>query len=488
MPAFSFDGTFADWKRAARRALAESCPPQAARWTNARAGQVELELAESPAPYGWESEPPARVRVPRAFLTLAQEAACHSDPTRWDLLYRMLWRLGHGEPHLLEVTVDADVTALRALAKAVHRDVHKMHAFVRFREIPTAAGSWFVSWFEPRHHIVEAAAPFFVKRFAAMRWSILTPERCAHWDGRTLTFAAGATRDAAPPEDAAEDLWRAYYASIFNPARLKVATMASQMPRHYWANLPEARLIPDLIASAQPRTETMVETSDRHRERDSDFGTASVPGSRDLSVLRSAAATCRSCPLWRNASCTVFGEGGPGARVVVVGEQPGDQEDRAGRPFVGPAGQLFDRALQAAGIDRAQLYVTNAVKHFKWEPRGKRRLHQKPNAREIAACRPWLAAELQAIQPDVIVCLGGTAARSVLQSSVRVLETRGRWHPTDFGAPALITVHPSSLLRLPPGEDPKAAFDQFVADLRRVSARMMGFAQGEGGALIRDDI
>jgi probable DNA metabolism protein len=474
MRALSFDGTFADWKRVARRALTESWPPHDLRWANARAGQVEfdLALAEVAAPYGLESQPAAPVRVPRAFLALAEEAACHSDPTRWDLLYRLLWRLGHGEPHLLEVTVDADVTALRGLAKAVHRDIHKMHAFVRFREIATAAGSWFVAWFEPQHHIVEAAAPFFVKRFAAMRWSILTPERCAHWDGRALTFAAGTTRDAAPAEDAAEDLWRAYYASIFNPARLKVGTMASQMPRHYWANLPEARLIPELIASAQPRMDAMVETSEQRRERASDFTPTTVPATRDLSVLRSAAATCRSCPLWRNASCTVFGEGREGARVVVVGEQPGDQEDRAGRPFVGPAGQLFDRALQAAGIDRAMLYVTNAVKHFKWEPRGKRRLHQKPNAREIAACRPWVEAELRAIQPDAIVCLGVTAAQSILEAPLRVGEERGRWHATAFGAPALITVHPSSLLRLPPGEDPVAAFDHFVADLRRLSERV----------------
>jgi len=153
---------------------------------------------------------------------------------------------------------------------------------------------------------------------------------------------------------------------------------------------------------------------------------------------------------------------------VVVGEQPGDQEDRAGKPFVGPAGQLFDRARDAAGVSRESLYVTNAVKHFKWEPRGKRRLHQKPNAREIAACRPWLDAEIRALSPGLIVCLGATAAQSVLGRSVRVLSERGQTFPTQFGAPALLTVHPSSLLRLPDGADTEAAFSAFVDDLRKI--------------------
>jgi uracil-DNA glycosylase family protein len=210
------------------------------------------------------------------------------------------------------------------------------------------------------------------------------------------------------------------------------------------------------------------DVSERKRPLPDEFKPAPVPNSRDLGRLRKAAKTCRACPLWRNATCTVFGSGPPRARVVLVGEQPGDQEDRAGEPFVGPAGKLLDRALVAAGVDRITLYLTNAVKHFKWEPRGKRRLHQKPNAREMAACRPWLEAELNAIKPSLIVCLGATAARSVTGSDVRVMSERGSKRDTEFGVPALITVHPSSLLRLPEGHDAEAAFKQFVADLRRI--------------------
>ena len=464
-----FDGTFAGWKRVARGALSRGTEPARARWIDARSAQSEFALLDFAGASEAAVEAPGRFHVPREFMTLATHVSCFRDDTRWARLYRVLWRITHDEPHLLEVAVDADVDALNVMAKAVRRDVHKMHAFVRFREIATEAGPWFVAWFEPQHLIVEAAAPFFVDRFAAMRWSILTPDRCAHWDRKALTFAEGAERSAGPAHDAAEDLWRTYYASIFNPARVKIGAMTAEMPRHYWKNLPEAQIIPQLLAQSAPRTAAMVEASDARRERPDDFSAAPVPASSDVGQLRDAAGSCRACPLWRRATCTVFGEGPARPRIVVVGEQPGDQEDRTGKPFVGPAGQLFNRALIAAGVDRAELYVTNAVKHFKWEPSGKRRLHQKPNAREIAACRPWLEAELRALRPALIVCLGATAAHSVLSSSeVRVLRDRGQLFPTEFGAPALVTVHPSSLLRMADGGDPEAAFALFVDDLRKL--------------------
>jgi uracil-DNA glycosylase len=244
--------------------------------------------------------------------------------------------------------------------------------------------------------------------------------------------------------------------------------MTSEMPRHYWKNLPEAAIIPQLLAESRDRVDAMVAKSAAQRTPADAFGAAPVPATTDLAALHEAASTCRACPLWRQATCVVFGEGPPQARVVIVGEQPGDQEDRQGKPFVGPAGKLLDRALAEAGVDRAELYVTNAVKHFKWEPRGKRRSHVTPGAREIAACRPWLEAELRALAPALIVCLGATAAQSVTGRLVKVLAERGQFTTTAFGAPALITVHPSSLLRLPPGEDPDAAFARFVDDLRRI--------------------
>jgi DNA polymerase len=199
-----------------------------------------------------------------------------------------------------------------------------------------------------------------------------------------------------------------------------------------------------------------------------DFGPAPVPATRDVGRLRSAAKKCRACPLWKNATCTVFGEGAEDAKTIFVGEQPGDHEDRAGHPFVGPAGKLLDRALEAADVDRQAAYVTNAVKHFKWKPAGKRRLHAKPSAREMAACRPWLAAEIESIAPKLIVCLGSTAARQVLGHEIKVTQARGEFLDTEWGARALITVHPSSLLRAPAEADRERDFQLFVADLKKI--------------------
>ncbi|HWA87959.1 MAG TPA: UdgX family uracil-DNA binding protein [Opitutus sp.] len=190
-----------------------------------------------------------------------------------------------------------------------------------------------------------------------------------------------------------------------------------------------------------------------------------------LAKIRAEARRCRRCPLYKTGTQTVFGEGPAHARVVMVGEQPGDREDLAGKPFVGPAGKLLDRALVEAGIDRGEVYVTNAVKHFKWERAGKRRLHQKPNAREIAACRPWLESELELIAPDVIVALGATAAQALMGRDFRVTRERGKLldSPVEWARGLVATVHPSSILRAPPGDREKA-YASFVADLKTVAA------------------
>jgi uracil-DNA glycosylase len=188
---------------------------------------------------------------------------------------------------------------------------------------------------------------------------------------------------------------------------------------------------------------------------------------RSITALRRMADGCRACDLWRNATQTVFGAGSPSARLMLLGEQPGDQEDRVGEPFVGPAGRLLDRALEAAGIDRDLVYVTNVVKHFKWRraPSGKRRLHQRPDREEIEACRPWLEAEVSRIRPELILCLGATAAQALLGSSFRVTRDRGRVVPSDLGPPAMATVHPSAVLRVQGSDEREMAFAELVADL-----------------------
>ncbi|HEX3818506.1 MAG TPA: TIGR03915 family putative DNA repair protein, partial [Chthoniobacterales bacterium] len=398
MKQISFLPTFVSWQKAARRALREEISPNEIAWEEIGEDQPGLHLFEE-AETEASAKPAPEFRVPKRFLALAKLVALHRQPTRWPLLYRLLWRLTHGESHLLEISIDPDVAQANDFEKSVRHDLHKMRAFVRFREIEHAGGKWYVAWFEPEHHIVEENAPFFADRFAAMRWSILTPDRCAHWDGKNLTFTAGVSRAEAPDADAMEELWRTYYANIFNPARVKVHAMQAEMPKKYWRNLPEATLIPSLLHDAPRRVETMMKKSAaKIAAQDGDeWRPAPAPETSSLTTLREAAAHCTACPLYKNATQTVFGEGRKGAALMLLGEQPGDQEDLTGKPFIGPAGQLLNRALEEAGIDRDAVYVTNTVKHFKWEPRGKRRIHQKPSSRDIAACRPWLEAELRVV-------------------------------------------------------------------------------------------
>jgi uracil-DNA glycosylase len=200
-----------------------------------------------------------------------------------------------------------------------------------------------------------------------------------------------------------------------------------------------------------------------------------IPPRASLTKLREAAAGCRACPLWRTGTQTVFGKGSPKAKLMLVGEQPGDREDRAGEPFVGPAGEVLSKALSEAGIDRTEAYVTNVVKHFKWtQGRGKRRLHQRPNVEEVSACRPWLEAELAAVRPGVLVCLGATAAKALLGSKVRVTKDRGRFLESDLAPAVSVTVHPSSILRIDDDEERHAARAELTADLRKIAAKLNG--------------
>ncbi len=197
-----------------------------------------------------------------------------------------------------------------------------------------------------------------------------------------------------------------------------------------------------------------------------------VPETRDLGRLRAAVAECRGCPLYESATQAVFGEGPESAEVVFLGEKPGDKEDRTGKPFVGPAGRLLDKGLQAAGIPRDKAYVTNAVKHFKWESQGGRRLHKKPSEREIAACRSWLQAEMAALQAKVLVCLGASAAVSAFGRHVRLMDLRSTFSSTDLADTTFVTVHPSALLRIPDPDQRHQETDSFIADLRRVAERL----------------
>jgi len=447
------------WRDAARALAGAGVPAGEVAWQVGDAAQG-LFAAEAPLP-----PPGPGFSVPRAFLTLAETVICHADPERFALLYALLLRL-RDRPGLLADAADPLVQRLERMAKAVRRDIHKMRAFLRFREVETPEGPRFVAWFEPEHHIVRTNAGFFVRRFAAMRWSILTPELSLHWDGHALSEGPGAARADAPQGDPLEAVWKTYYASIFNPARLKVGAMLKEMPRKYWKNMPETALVGELVAGAQAREAKMVEAGAR--------GGMGGNVRAAWESVRAEAMACTRCPLYRCGTQTVFGEGPLDARILFVGEQPGDQEDLAGRPFIGPAGQLLDRALEEAGVDRKAAYVTNAVKHFKFERRGKRRIHSKPDAGEIEACRWWLEQERLLIRPPLTVALGATAARSIFGKAVTIGAMRGRVHPLPDGGEAWVTVHPSFLLRVQ--DNKEAEYARFVDDLRRIGERAEALA------------
>ncbi len=450
------------WRAVARKALLADVPPQDIAWCgDAQSGllagiDINTLTATRTAP-----------RVASQFLSLAAAALCHRDPQRHSLLYRLLWRMGNGETHLLSRATDVDVNRAQILAKSVSRDSHKMKAFVRFREVPGQDNSY-VAWFEPDHHIVDRVAPFFARRFAGMRWAIITPDRTASWDGTNLHLGRGGTRADAPADDAQEALWRTYYANIFNPARLNPTMMRQEMAQKYWKNLPETQLLPDLIRDAGQRVRDMAERVAQEPRRRIPVSKPEVPPAGfdgSIASLNRAAQTCRRCELWQPATRMVFGTGPENARVMIVGEQPGDQEDLSGQPFVGPAGKLLDRALIQLGLDRNTFYMTNAVKHFRYEQRGKIRMHKNPAVSHMQACKPWLLGELATVKPQIVVCLGATAACVVLGDTFRLMDERGSWQSLKDGTRALATVHPAWVLRQP-AEAHEGAFDSFVNDLR----------------------
>jgi DNA polymerase len=508
------------FRRAARSLVQAGVPPAAVSWHagDDAAGSGDLFAEPEPAPLPRIDAAPAdagTAHVPPDFLPLCRAVVLHADPGRFALLYRLLWRYQH-EPALRHDPLDPDLLQANQMTQAVRRDMHKMKAFVRFRRIESGEPGdepLHVAWFEPAHHIVEAVAPFFMRRFTAMRWAILTPERSVRWDGKQLSFGPGAQRDEAPPPDAGEALWLTYYQHIFNPARLKLAMMEREMPRRYWKNLPEAALIAPLAAQATARSEAMVEAGGTEPQRripihavatrhsnagdasdgataghaealdplglgdlavPDDAATPPTPRNRRLTLasLKTLTDRCRECPIGEHATQSVVGEGPKRAKLMLVGEQPGDLEDLQGRPFVGPAGQLLDRALQALGWSREQVFITNAVKHFKFGLRGKRRIHKTPSQREAAACLHWLESEIELVRPEAFVALGATAAQSLLGRHVTVTSHRGQWLPRADGRLVLITLHPSALLRLP-GEAREAAYAAWLADLRQVDMQRL---------------
>lgn len=459
-------GDFDEWRSAARSLLAAQIAPEDVVWRQA---------GDSASLFGDDRplEPLQTVTLPRALITIADRVICHRDPAIPARLYRIFWR-ALGDRDLLARRTDGDVDWLARMDKAIRRDVHKMHAFVRFRRLggDTEARESYAAWFEPEHRILRLTAPFFRKRFYGMDWAIVTPDARAIWQDETLTFGPSGCRKDVPDSDVVEDQWRTYYGAIFNPARVKISAMRAEMPKKYWHNLPEAQDIAPLLAGADARVEHMraaaVSAANPRTGKWRTRNTVAAPVSdlpMTLEALTQAVKACTRCPLHCTATQAVAGEGDASARIMLVGEQPGDREDLEGRPFVGPAGQVLNAALAEVGLDRSGLFVTNAVKHFKFEPRGKRRLHQNPTAGEIDICRWWLDQERQLVKPDVIIALGSSALRGLTGKSSSIASMRGRPITLPDGARLIATIHPSYLLRLPDRDRAAAERAAFITDL-----------------------
>ncbi|HEV7716816.1 MAG TPA: UdgX family uracil-DNA binding protein [Steroidobacteraceae bacterium] len=456
---------FEQWRAAARPFLSAGVSPNKITWSDWRMPSVFD--AQNRAPPAAIGAPPA---LSRSLLQLLEELSFYRDAGRWELMYRLVWRVLHENRALLENEADPDVQVARQWSKAIHRDVHKMHAFVRFHEVEADDGSQrYVAWFEPAHEILRCTAPFFEKRFPNMRWMIATPDGAGVWNGERLDLIESPARSEVPREDSTHALWRAYYRNICNVARINPKVMQREMPQRYWRHLPEASEIDTLMrdgAVAHQRALHAQASPEDHR-----IPRAIARSLEQIALPADSPLACRRCDLWRQATQAVLGDGPEHAPIMLTGEQPGDEEDLRGRPFVGPAGRVLDEALKAAGLDRSRLFVTNAVKHFKWEPRGKLRLHKRPHQQEVRACGTWLEREIENVAPQVIVALGSTAIRAVTGLSLKVEDARQQALRHPRGAAVLCTYHPSAILRAE-GERRAQLLRALQEDLRRAATML----------------
>lgn len=421
----------ADWQgwRQATRALVQA---------RIEPNEIEWSVGGTPEPL---PEADGTFHVPRALVALAESAIQARNPDRFGLLYGLVWRCNQGEK-LLEDGGDPDLALVRRLALAVRSDAHRMRTNIRFMPVD---GGRFLGWFEPLHFVLAANASLMARRFPDLAFSMATPDGMAHVDHGTVRLGPGVRH----PDD--DDALRAWW------------------DRHGAAALAEAEPTDGLPAAEA------VDEAPRPPDRPP-LGPVVLHTQQSPSLVRAAgnAAACTRCHLHEPATQTVFGEGPAYAQVMFIGEQPGDQEDVIGRPFVGPAGQIMDRALEEAGIDRRTVYVTNAVKHFKFTPRGRRRIHQTPEAPEIQACAFWLDVERVEIRPRLTVLMGATAARAVLGRTVTISRERGRPIKLEDGQTVFVTVHPSFLLRVPDPAAKAREYAAFVRDLQAVRALMEG--------------
>jgi DNA polymerase len=425
--ALSSETDWDGWRQASRRLVLAGIEPAELSWV----------VGGEPDPLPDAS---GSFNVSRALVALASVAFQAREPERFGLLYTLVWRSHAGEK-LLEDADDPDLLLARRMALAVRADAHRMRTNLRF--LPVDDGARFLGWYAPAHFVLEANAQLIARRFPNPAFSIVTPDGAAHWDGSALLFGSGLRH--AEDDEALQAWWDRHGAALLEQAAARTSVPEAE-------DLDEIPRPPDLPA----------------------LGPVVLRPVSDAALIRAGkdAASCQRCPLFAPATQVVFGEGSADSAVMFVGEQPGDQEDVIGRPFVGPAGQMMDRAMEEAGIDRRTVYVTNSVKHFKFVQRGQRRIHQTPEVPEIQACGGWLDIERDRVRPRLLVLMGGSAARAVMGRAVTISRERGRPIQLPDGRSAFVTVHPSYLLRLPDAASKAREYAAFVRDLQAVRAIM----------------
>jgi len=454
----TIEDNYGAWRDAALKALANRIAPEEIDWHVVGGCEENVDVLfdsseRADDEVAQQHASTAEVRISRELAALLNDAALYRDTARWAFLYRVLWRWHDGDRSVAS-PADIDGARLYKMAKAVRRAKHDMIAYVRFKlrdadnAAPAADLPEYVAWYEPDHDVLAWSAEHFARRMGRSTWLISTPDGAAWWNGSELRLercARQSKNEAHDTPDEAEALWLAYYRSTFNPARLNETALEQHMPVRFWKGLPEGALIPSMISEAKSGARRIAQAPGVGM-----LGGKSVPvDAHDAQPLRQQPTTldaCRRCALWQHATQAVEGIGPDNARIMLIGEQPGDQEDLAGKPFVGPAGKLLDVAIGRAGLSRDALYLTNAVKHFKFMLRGKRRIHKTAAQQEIDACGYWLDSELTRVKPTVVVTLGATALGALLREKASLRDYIDRTFEVD-GMQVIATYHPSFALR-----------------------------------------
>ncbi|MFM0175149.1 UdgX family uracil-DNA binding protein [Paraburkholderia sediminicola] len=479
MKRISIEPSFAAWRRAARELLRQGVEPERIEWLEF--DSVDSGTGSVAAPDSSAATPVvATPAIPRELLAWLKTAACFCAPDRWSLLYRILWRWTHGERHVLDPQ-DVDGALLDQRIQSVEHETSDLVTLTLFRRRdPSMGAPEFVGWYEPHHDLLAQAAERFTERMGDSTWMLATPQGAAFWNGMLLRISRPATEEnghvthalpagqqnepatpTLPPSqrnrpttptlppaamageattsEPTEALWLAYYASVFNAAPAPV-------PLRYWRTPPAGPPLPAQLARERSRLGAQSGTVTVPEMPPLEYSAVTPPLREPTGPL----ATCRRCALWRNAKQAVAGAGPAQATLMVVGEQPGEHENQHGAPFTGPAGQLLDTVLARAGLERAALYLTYAVKHYKWETLEQQRVHRTPARREVEACQYWLEAELTQVAPRVVVTLGATALKALTGAHVNLSEYLGL--TIDHGGRLIVpTWHPSYALKMADG-------------------------------------